>query len=247
MGTSMVEARDRKDWPGISCQNRWDGVIFGGHPTARIFVQARKPARGSVYNAHWSVQSKGVMIAQRLKSTNARGQMVYFDNSLRRVEKNGWVFAEAPRAWAAVKVAAGGTTWEPDTPKQHPSGAEGAAAPYDGGPPNPGTWLVLKDEFSPVVIEVVRKKDCPTMEDFQKAILAGRFKWELNRLDYRSSRYKTTVSLFANYSHSPLVDGKTVDYKPAKVFDCPFIQSEFGSGVVRLRYGDRKETLKFTK
>jgi len=79
-------------------------VIFAGHPTARIFLQPLKPARGSVYNAHWSVQDKGVLIVQRLKTSNARGQRVWFDGALRRAEKSGWVFVEAPRAFA-VSIA----------------------------------------------------------------------------------------------------------------------------------------------
>src|SRR5207253_946675 len=51
MGTSMVEARPREDWIGGSCQNRWEGVIFAGHPTARIFAPPLQPKRGSFYNA----------------------------------------------------------------------------------------------------------------------------------------------------------------------------------------------------
>ena len=79
LGTSMVEARPREGWTAISSQNRWEGVIFAGNPNARIFVQPLQPARGSVYNAWWSVQSKGVLIAQRLKDSNAKGSRVWFD------------------------------------------------------------------------------------------------------------------------------------------------------------------------
>ena len=73
MGTSMVEARPREDWAAISSQNRWEGVIFAGHPTARIFVQPLQPSRGSVYNANWSVQKRGTLIVQRLKTSNGEG------------------------------------------------------------------------------------------------------------------------------------------------------------------------------
>jgi len=249
----MVEARPREDWTAISSQNRWEGVIFAGHLTARIFVQPLQPARGSVYNANWSVQSKGVLIVQRLKTTNAKGQRVWFDKSLKRVEKNGWVFAEAPQAFAAVRVVTGGTAWEPDTKEQHREGK----GPYDLG-----MWLKCEDEFSPVIIEVARKCEHKDFEAFQGAILANSLKWEKarpfdvaqgrpepveGRLDYASASYKTSLTLFADYSRPPMVDGTPMDYTPKKVYDSPFIQSDFGSGVIAIQKGGRKLVLDFQK
>ena len=145
LGTSMVEARPKEDWTNISSQNRWEGVIFGGHRTARIFVQPLQPKRGSVYNANWSAQKRGVLVVQRLKGSNAKGQRVWFDASLPRVEANGWVFAKAPRAYAAVRVVTGGTAWEPDAVEQHHEGK---------GRTDLGVWLRCLDEFSPVILEV---------------------------------------------------------------------------------------------
>ena len=46
LGTSMVEARPQDDWTAISSQNRWEGVIFGGDPHARIFLQPLQPPQG---------------------------------------------------------------------------------------------------------------------------------------------------------------------------------------------------------
>ena len=151
MGASMVEARASEDWAPISSQNRWEGVIFGGDPHSRIFTQPLNPRKGSVYNAQWSVQRKGVLIVQRLRTSNAKGQRVWFDKSLNRIEKAGWVFAEAPRAFAAVHVS-GGTDWETDTVEQHREGK---------GNFDRGIWLKCRDELSPVIIDVARKLDFP--------------------------------------------------------------------------------------
>jgi hypothetical protein len=248
MGTSMVEARPKDDWTAISSQNRWEGAIFAGHPsgaslrpaasTARIFVQPLQPARGSVYNANWSVQSKGVLIVQRLKTSNAKGQRVWFEKSLKRVEKDGWVFAEAPQAFAAVRVVMGGMAWEPDTKEQHREGK----GPYDLG-----TWLKCEDEFSPVIIEVARKCEHRDFAAFQGAILANSLKWGKARLDYTSASYKTSLTLFADYSRPPMVDGTPVDYTLKKVYDSPFIQSGFGGGVITLQKDGRKLVLDFSK
>ncbi|MHB8898494.1 MAG: hypothetical protein ACYC6Y_07080 [Thermoguttaceae bacterium] len=236
LGTSMVPARSTKDWTNISSQNRWEGVIFAGHPTARIFVQPLKPERGSVYNANWSVQKRGVLIVQRLKASNAKGQRVWLDGSLERVERGGWVFAEAPRAYAAVRVVSGDSVWEADTVEQHHE---------RNGRPDLGAWLACRDEFSPVLLEVARKSDCASFAEFQEAILKSPLEWQDGRLRYTSGLSQTTLTLFSDYSQPPQIDGRPVDYAPRRVFDSPFIQSDFGSGVVTLQIGDRHSLLDF--
>jgi hypothetical protein len=236
MGTSMVDARNQKDWTAISSQNRWEGVIFAGHSTARIFTQPLQPQRGSVYNAEWSVQKRGVLIVQRLKTSNAKGQRVWFDASLKPVERDGWVFAEAPQAYAAVRVVNGEKSWEADAVEQHHE-RKGCT---DGG-----QWLRCADEFSPVIIEVARKADCKDFAAFQAAILGNALKWGKHRLEYTSALSHTTLTLFADYSKPPLVDGVPVNYAPKKVYDSPFIKADFGSGVVTIRKGDRKLLLNF--
>jgi len=231
MGTSMVPALPLSQWTAISSQNRWEGVIFAGHATARIFPQTEGY---HALNASWSVQSKGVMIAQRLKtSKGANGQRVWFDASLKREARNGWVFAEAPHAYAVVRVVDGGSRWESDEVKK--------------GKPGMGMWLRCENEFSPLIIDVARKSDYPDFAVFQKAILANTLTWKDNRLDYRSDLYKTQLTLFADYSKPPEVNGVPINYSPAKCYDSPFIQGDWGSGVVTLRYGKDEQILNFNQ
>lgn len=242
LGTSMVEARPNNDWWNASSQNRWDGALFGGHSTARIYVQSQSadPKNRSFYNANWSVQSKGVLVVHRLKdglSENAKGQRVWFDESLEKVEKSGWVFAKAPRAYAAVRVVEGATEWKPDVPFN----------PAKGDVPGPGMYLSCQQEFSPVIIEVARQAEYPTFSAFQEAVLANPLHWKEGRLDYQSGLYQTRVTLFTDYSNPPQVDGVPVNYRPVKAYDSPFIQGDYGSGVVTLRKGDRQVVLDFTK
>lgn len=238
MGTSMVEARPKEDWTNISSQNRWEGVIFAGHPTARIFAQPLKPARGSVYNANWSVQKRGALIVQRLKTSNAKGQRIWFDGSLRRVERDGWVFAEAPRAFAAVRIVSGAASWEPDSSEQHHG---------DKGRPADGAWLRCAEEFSPVIIEVVRKSDIADFDAFQRAILENAIRVEKGRLDYTTRLNRTALTFFQDYSGAPRVDGQPVNYAPPRTFDSPFIQSGFGSAIVTVQKGNQKRILDFNK
>jgi hypothetical protein len=238
LGTSMVEARPNADWANFSSQNRWDGAIFGGHSTARIYVQSQGAKTRSFYNANWSVQCKGVLVVQRLKdglSSEAKGQRVWFDQSLERVEKDGWVFAQGPRAYAAVRVVEGGTEWKPDAPAQKDD------------KPGPGMFLYCAEELSPVIIEAAQKSDYASFSAFQQAVLANPLSWKAKRLDYRSNLYQTQLTLFADYSQPPRVDGVSVNYSPAKVYDSPFLQGDFGKGLVTLKKGDRQAVLDFTK
>lgn len=238
MGMSMVKPLTMDDWTAISSQNRWNGVIFGGHPTARIFTQPFMPKRGSVYNAEWGVQNKGAMILQRLTSSNAEGQMVWFDKSLKRVERDGWVFAEAPRAYAAVKILKHSGNWHPDSNEYRREGK---------GANDAGEWFVLNNVYSPVVIEVARKEDFADFTAFQDAILTNTLKWEGKKVEYHSRFYNTTLSLMADASESPKVDGKRIDFTPTKVYDSPYLQGDFGSGVVTIQFDGQKKVLNFNQ
>ena len=182
------------------------------------------------------MQQRGVPIVQRLKTSNAKGQRIWFDAALRRVERDGWIFAEAPRAFAAVRVVSGPTVWEADTVEQHHSKKGGASL---------GAWLTCRDEFSPVIIEVVRKGDCADFDAFQRAMLANPLHFEKARLEYTSSLNKAALTLFSDYSHPPLVDGQPVNYAPQRVFDNPFLQGDFGSGIVTIQKGSRQLRLDF--
>jgi hypothetical protein len=135
-----------------------------------------------------------------------------------------------------VRVVDGKTAWEPDSMEQHRK---------KKGRLDDGEWLRCTDEFSPLVIEVARKFNFKNFAAFQDAILAHPLKWENRRLDYTSRLNQTTLTLFGDYSRPPLVDGTPVNYAPPKVYDSPFIQSDFGNGVVTIRKGSQKLVLDF--
>ncbi len=236
-GMSQVEARPQSDWWNASSQNRWNGVIFAGHPTARIFTQPLMPKKGSVYNAEWGVQNKGVMILQRLKTSNASGQMIWFDHSLRRVESNDWVFVEAPQAYAAVRIADGGGMWTADSLAQR----------RDGKGKGLGEWLKLNNEFSPVIIETVRKKEFSSFEAFQAAVLSNPFSQAGQTVTYRSEFYGTTLTLPVTAASPPSIDGFPVNFAPQQVYDSPYLNGVFGSGVVTIQKGGEKVVFDFAE
>lgn len=232
LGTTLLPAYPSERWSRISSQNRLDGVIFGGRPPARIFAQPPPPKRGSVYNAQWSVQSRGSLILQRLKGSRARGQRIWFSPALAREERDGWVFVQAPRAYAAVRVVSGGADWQ-DEP----------ALPDSGRQP----WLSLLDEFSPVILEVAAKDTAPDFATFQQKMMTAPITSANGRLNYTSPFSGTRLTLFSDQSQLPQIDGKPVDLNPSLAYDSPFLTARFGGDTVTIRAGQDAVKLDFAQ
>ena len=224
LGTAMIPSLPFEKWALIHSQNRWHGAIFAGHPDARIYPQCYA-GKGNTYNQQWSVQSKGALIAQKLPTAKgAREMRVWFSRQglTERIEREGWVFVVAGDAYAAVRAVRGKTTWV-------------AAEPH-------GDWLSCADHWTPVIIELGRKANYPTYPTFQEAILANPLQVAETVLTYQTLA-GTRLTLHADHSKVPEINGVPVDYAPAKVFDSPFIQSAWDSGLVHIRKGKREHTI----
>jgi len=221
LGSSMVPAFAADQWLAISSQNRWDWLTLGGSARARIFVQCDKPSRGSVYNTHWSVQHKGVLVVQRLKShaKGARGNRIWIDGSLKVQESDGWVSAQSPAAYAAVRVTEGTWRWEP------PQLSNKAA----------GRWMICDNEFAPVVIEAAGKSRFPSLDEFHREVELGVLKNKGPELRHTSRIYGITLTLYTDYSKSPEVDGRPIDFCPEMAVDSPFLQARYGGSTVELK------------
>ncbi len=232
IGTLMCEARPLEDWTMISSQNRWHGAIFAGHPNARLYPQCRADEETKTYNQQWSVQRKGTLIVQRLAGKQySRGpeeMRVWFSRPGlgNRQEKDGWVFVEAAGAYAAVRPVAGEYRWKT---------VEGWA---------PGDWLCCTDSVSPIIIEVASKKQFADYGAFQAALLAAPIRFADRVLTY-TGLSGDRFTFYADYSRVPQVNGQPIDYAPQRVFDSPFVESEWDSGMVTIRKGERKITLDF--
>ena len=156
MGSLMFEQHPLSFWTGISSQNRWHGVIFAGGRDSVLYPRCLGDP--STYNGQWAIQNKGTMIAQKQRTSAAgtRYMRVCFSEDLQRESYGGWVLAKAAQAFAAVKVVRGGYQWEDRR------------------------WLRCDDEYSPVIIEVVRQSDYESYDQFQTGhrSSAGRdFRW----------------------------------------------------------------------
>ena len=116
------------------------------------------------------------------------------------------------------------------------------------------TMLQLRNKYSTMIIEAGRRADRPTLEDFEKAILANPLKLQQTVvqdnyvLRYRGCGASARKIVYnAGAPAIPAIGGVYVNYSLAKVFDTPLIQSQYSSGVVTLRSISSKRVLDFNK
>jgi hypothetical protein len=236
MGTPMTEARPLSDWAAISAQNRWQGVIFAGKDDARIVPIVRPKDNRVALNAQWSVQSKGSLITQKLKHHKGGAEMIVWmskEGLSTPVEEDGVVFLEAEDAYAAIRVAKGGFEWMKDKFETDRSIPENST-------------MVLKDEYAPVILEVMAKSDVKNYDAFKAKVKAREISMEGPVLRYKTI-YGDQLTFDTSTKQVPSVNSKPVNYAPKKVFESPFLNADWNSGVVTISKGKRKKVLDFTK
>lgn len=219
-----------KEWAMISSQNRWMGVIFEGHHSARIFAQC---TGGTNYNSHWGFQKKGCMIVQKMKEEYSRyaGDLRIWVSDFGRgkmSEKDGWFFTEYDGAYAAVKFVSGGYKLE-----EHIDNTLGN-----------GYWLTANETYSPAIIEVDKKSNYSSFEDFQKKVMALNITVSDNAVEH-TTLFGDKIKFYTDFSKVAEINDEPVNLNPAKVMDSPFVQSDFDSGVYTIKKGARTLNLDF--
>jgi len=238
-GMLMVPALPYTDWIKVASQSRWAGVIFAGDPDARIFVQSLKDGGKITYNQQWGIQKLGTMILQRLEegalAISTGGTKIWVsDNGLElKAEENGWIFLEAEKAYAAVRVVNGGYKWTPEP-----------NVPRDGSNWI-GKWVICEDEYTPVILEVSRKKDFESFESFQEAIIQRPLHWADKKLTYNSLA-GDEFEFFADFTANPKVNGEEPGYHDTDyAFKSPFVVGKWDGGEIQISYGEQKLLLDF--
>jgi|GEM_PF-382950 len=229
MGSLFCDALPSEAWNNISSQNRWHGVVFSGDRSARIYPHCE--TKKSHYNAHWAVQKRGTLIAQKLKtSRHAKQHRVWFSRGglSEPIQEGSWYFAEADSAYAAVRVVSGEAAFEKASTDKR------------------ARILTCADDMSPVILEVARKADFPDFKTFRDSVQALPFQFDGSILTY-TGLSKDRFKFFADQSERPQINGSPIDLGPDKVYDSPFVQSDWDSGVVTIQFGDEKRVLDFNR
>jgi hypothetical protein len=242
MGTPMTPARPLGDWAAISAQNRWQGVIFAGEHDARIVPIVRPEDNRVALNAFWSVQRKGTLITQKLRYNQGGAEMIVWmskEGLSTPVEENGVVFVEAGGAYAAIRVAKDGFKWRNDA-----LGGSGPDKITHTTPP--GRMMFLNNEYAPVILEVMAKSDVKSFDAFKAKVKACELSFDGPVLNYRTI-YSDRLTFDTSAREVPSINGQPVNYAPKKVFESPFLNAEWNSGIVTITKGKRKKVLDFTK
>ncbi len=243
IGTLMTEARPNKDWVAISAQSRWQGVIFGDHPSARIVPIVRPEGRArDVLNGHWSFQSKGSLITQKLKGNKAGGPMIVWmplEGMREPVREEDVVFVETNGAYAAIRVV--GSDFKLTEKEVSNPSIEGTTrvAP-------PGRVILPEDDFAPMILEVMAKRDAGSFDAFKAKVKANRPEMKGALLIYKTI-YSDRLTFDSGQKQIPTINGKPVDYAPPKVLESPFLDADYDRGVVTIQKGGSKKVLDFTK
>lgn len=242
LGTPMVEARENLEWAGISAQSRWQGLIFAREGDPRIVPLVRASDNRVVFNGFWSVQSKGTLISQKLKGHKGGAEMMVFISERGLpdpVVKGDTIFIDAETAYAAIRVPVGGWKWR--------EGGLDYTAETGGLRKGPaGKVIQLKEEYAPVIVEVMNKSTAGSFEAFQKKVMEKKPEMKGKLLSYQTI-YGETLTLDTSHKNVPTINGKPVNYEPKMVYDSPFLQSVYNSGVVTIQKGSRKRVLDFNK
>lgn len=241
IGCLMNEARPLEDWVHISAQSRWQGVIYSDSTATRIVPVVRPAGKArDVLNGHWSIQSKGTLITQKLKTNKAGGPMIVWmpEKEVMSPERDGdFVFVETEGAYTVIRVI--GSDFElTDKDISNPS-IEG---PVRKAPP--GQVIMPKNQYAPVIIDVIAKKECKDIEEFKRRAKACEVSMKDSVLTY-TSLYGDKMTLDTKYKKVPTINGKPVDYSPPNVHESPFLNSVYDSGVVTISKGDQTKVLDF--
>ncbi|MBT7298518.1 MAG: hypothetical protein HN849_03345, partial [Victivallales bacterium] len=105
-------------------------------------------------------------------------------------------------------------------------------------------FLRMKDGNAPVALVAGRNAEFPDLDAF--AARLNRFVGTLEDGWFRLSsgdNARDGLSLHLNAGALPKIGGKPIDLRPKMLFDCPFLQSEHGSGIVTIQKGERSLTI----
>lgn len=218
-------------YPALTSQNRYHGIVFASDVNARVVPQCEGLANGKTYGEQQAVQHENVLLVQRHAKAKTTGDMrvIWGGKGMktRIVERSGWQIIREGNAWLGVKGfsrtksnASCGSSWDNDV------------------------ILRMNDGQAPVALIAGRSEDHPDIEAFANYL--GSFSGEAKAGWFELSGgkdEKLTLSLHLSSEGIPRVNGTTINLAPKKLFDCPFIESKHGSGIVNIRKGQRTLTI----
>lgn len=229
LGSFVLDPKETYNPP--SSQNRWQGIVFEGDSGARIAPQVTRlkgkevDTEQRVHNGFASLQDRNVLITQRSPNEDkfrARTD-IYFAGALDLVEEeHGWIFVREKDSFAAVKVVSRANQayeWlDPRTKNKNDDKRK--------------NFITLAEPNAPMIIVANQAADYGgDFARFKAAVKAQPVQQHNGALSFATLVFDGGRKIGSR-------DGKQVDIAPRRVYDSPFMRSDFASGVVYIRNGD---------
>ncbi len=216
---------------------RWQGIVFASDPLARIGfeVAPAKAKNWHGFNPFFSLQDRNVLITRAWApvppndpaSLPARLRL-YFSPTLDSViEEDGWIFVRDGGSFAAAKVVSGGYAW---TPAWHHA---------DLVTKDNHAFITLNDANAAVILVVNQASDYQGRFDTFKTAIKSQ------RIGHHGDTVTFATLTFRGLAQPGEINGKPVSLTPSRGYDSPFIRSDWGSGLIRIRKGDECVVLNF--
>jgi hypothetical protein len=245
MGSWMINKNI--NYAAINTQNRWQGVIFSTNENARVFPQSLGLGNKKTYNQHLAVQHRNVMIVMNHPKARQTGQMrVFFPINIHNsiIEEDGWVIVKEGNAWLGIRVV--------DSNKKPQKNYEfrevdTKLAKEKTRTNSQGYWLWPKSNKPPVAFVLSDQSVYKTKNDFLTYLKTHEYNYVKAKLSYTfkdDNGEKISMQL-SDKDALPKINGKVMNLTPSKVFDSPFLNSNYRSGVIAVKKGKRKLTLDF--
>lgn len=222
MGASTIDRN--KEYMMIHTQNKWMGVVFNGAMRdvkydSRVYMVGDGTAQNgnTGYNEINGMGSQGAIIVQTLpEKKNSVDAKLYMSNDLFDTKKleSGWLFAYDPDGTGYVAI--------------RPSRGDIAAFEDE----TQGKYIRFTEKDVPVVIQCASTSDYATFEEFIKAVKGCELKWNGNVLCY--TNLKGEKLEYSTDKVLPKLDGETLSVTPEKIYDSPYVNSTYGSGVIEV-------------
>lgn len=229
---------------GISRQNRMCGMLFehwANDEVCSVHSVVEHGSGGRPQHPFWSVQLENVLILQRIVPDQLNGSygtgavgIGFTGKALKRVEKDGWIFAGNGRAFVGVKFLDGAYRWD-----------------KNGEVATPAQFDKAKDQ-SRILLHAGDVAGDGSFEAFQSAVLASDLKVTAAAVEYRWGASSNHLAV-ARYSPQaagsftlPLINGKPLDLHPSKTFQSPYLNAEYGCDQITVTVGPIRRVLDFS-
>ena len=90
------------------------------------------------------------------------------------------------------------------------------------------------------------KNDLKGFEAFKSKVSSCELSWDGSVLKYKTV-YGDLLTIDTSYMQVPTINGNSINFAPSKVFESPFLNADWNSGIVTISKGKRKKILDFNE